>query len=369
MMKYQKPDAVVLQEEYEHNKEFNAYLDNELDETEFQVLLNGLDVSDHPIASISKALFYGDTPKYQALLASYYAKLLDNALSKDSFPELASRLENRFKQLKRTIHNKKVAVFIGAGVPASIGFPTWKPYLEQLASESGMSQDKVCALLETSDYFSAAEQIIAALGLERFELGFNQDFSSKSDSSDLYASIFKIPNAVTITTNYDCSLEDYCNRKGQAYELIKRGASIHDGLLKKMQQNSKILLKIHGCVNEPSTRIFKKTEYDEYYGLHLRDNKPLPLVLTRLYSHFPFFFIGSSLIEDHLLTYFKETTVKLGVTQIPEHFAIVEAPAEEERIQGREQFLCELGIQPIWYPFGEHEKVHEILGLLLDDHL
>jgi len=53
-----------------------------------------------------------------------------------------------------------------------------------------------------------------------------------------------------------------------------------------------------------------------------------------------------------------------GNQYMPEHFAIIPAPEDEDKQNERDQFLASHGITPIWFPLGEWEKPAEILKLL-----
>ena len=52
--------------------------------------------------------------------------------------------------------------------------------------------------------------------------------------------------------------------------------------------------------------------------------------------------------------------------EIPNHYALLPLPENQEAKQQKETNLLELNIQPIWYPSGEHEYVEQLLRLVLD---
>ena len=52
--------------------------------------------------------------------------------------------------------------------------------------------------------------------------------------------------------------------------------------------------------------------------------------------------------------------------QVPQHYAIVPAPADGQAKQRKDTSLLALNIQPLWYPDGEHDFVEKLLGLLVD---
>lgn len=51
-------------------------------------------------------------------------------------------------------------------------------------------------------------------------------------------------------------------------------------------------------------------------------------------------------------------------TLMPEHFAIITAPEDEEERTGRDQNLACHGITPIWFTDGEWDRPTDILKLL-----
>jgi hypothetical protein len=52
--------------------------------------------------------------------------------------------------------------------------------------------------------------------------------------------------------------------------------------------------------------------------------------------------------------------------EIPNHFALLQKPADAAAAQEKAGALLELNIQPIWYPTNKHQFVAALLELALD---
>ncbi len=76
-------------------------------------------------------------------------------------------------------------------------------------------------------------------------------------------------------------------------------------------------------------------------------------------------FLGCSLEQDWTLRLFEEAKAA-DEYAIPNHFAILPAPADAQARQQKATRLLSLNIQPLWYPEKAHEYVELYLRLLID---
>ena len=125
-------------------------------------------------------------------------------------------------------------------------------------------------------------------------------------------------------------------------------------------------LKVHGHVEEPETFIFTKEQYDKAYGEKDRMDGPLAKTLRQIYISHSLLFLGCRLEADRTLQLFKQVK-ESGGFEIPEHFAFLPLPKDDEAKKQKESKLLEIEIQPIWYsPKNEHEMLAKLIKLGCD---
>jgi hypothetical protein len=83
----------------------------------------------------------------------------------------------------------------------------------------------------------------------------------------------------------------------------------------------------------------------------------------RVFASFSILFLGCSLIADRYLNCLKEVFGK-NKDSLPDHFAILTAPENEQELRERDRFLASHGISPIWYSEGDWAAPAEILQRL-----
>lgn len=359
-------ESAELEKEYQKNARFNELLDDESDV--YTLDLNLEDNSLYRVSRISKALFYADNTKYDELLKAFNEKRRAEVLSCDEFDFLAERQIKRFRSLSRVLANHKSVLFLGAGVPASLGLPTWERYIRSLATERQIEPETINNWISESDLAVASGKVIEACGVNHFVSSFSEDFDEDPSGSDLYNNIMNLPRIMVMTTNYDKTIETFENINSRPFDDIKNGNGTFDSLFQLLGKGNNILLKMHGTISDASSRILVPDDYTNYYGDPLDLEKPLPQITQRLFAHYPFLFIGCSLTQDRILECFKSACQTYELSKLPSHFAILEEPEDEASITDRDKLLLdEYGIQAIWYPNGEHQKLLEVIELLLEE--
>jgi hypothetical protein len=115
------------------------------------------------------------------------------------------------------------------------------------------------------------------------------------------------------------------------------------------------LLKLHGDAdpNKVGGRILTAEQYSEHY----EKRTELPSLLREIYAARPILFLGCSLNKDRTIQLLKE----VAEVSLTNHYAIVEAPEDEEEFIVKQRTLRNHKVRPIWYPHGQHEKVEEYL--------
>lgn len=289
----------------------------------------------------------------------------DLLLEVGSIRENASSLEMLERRLRSPLG---VVPFVGAGLSKPLGFPLWSEFLLEQGGLANI-RETIQARIERGQYEEAAEDLQGARGGRRLEDAISWQFSlsgrrptgqtSAVDVLPLFAS------GPVITTNFDPALEAAFEKASLPFAQKLCGARL-SAAVQALQDNARLLIKIHGDFADPQDRILTLSQYEMAYGsadpARVDLSKPLPRLLRLIIQSRPLFFLGCSLNQDRTVRVLGRVT-----QEYPElaHYALVELPAEEAAVAKRDKFLSDHGIRPIWYPTGRHDLVASIVQQLV----
>ncbi|WP_429111171.1 SIR2 family protein [Aeromonas rivipollensis] len=139
-----------------------------------------------------------------------------------------------------------------------------------------------------------------------------------------------------------------------------------NNFIKAITRGGNYLLKLHCNIDRPEFRVFKKSEYQLAYshldGDGVNMSSPIPLLLSHLYRSHSLLFLGCSLSVDRTIkTFEKVLQDELLRPKVADHYAIIEQPDDNQKFNALDMQLQSCNIKPIWYEFGQHEKVLDIL--------
>jgi hypothetical protein len=345
------------------NPRFNQKIDDDEDE-EIRVIYKRGDV-ELRLAKPSRAVYFGDR-----IIYDQEAKLFDDAeraeiLNIHDYP----RNDPVFGEFKRCCRNGIVIPFIGAGMSVSAGCKSWRDYLLGLAGEASLDVAAATARLdERADYEGLTEDVIEALTEERFERDFERDFANIRLAESAVALLPALFSRCAITTNFDRVAEESWLVAGSAFREKVFGRGNTNAFFRAIASGDHYILKLHGNLNSPVERVLRKTEYDAAYGGdgNIHFECPLPKLLRRLYMSYSFLFLGCSLAADRTVQTFLAVAQQEGGDNLPHHYAILAAPSDAAKKRALDERLAEAHITPIWYPEDEHDRITDILRLLIE---
>ncbi|MCC7304922.1 MAG: SIR2 family protein, partial [Alphaproteobacteria bacterium] len=195
-------------------------------------------------------------------------------------------------------------------------------------------------------------------------IGEVRDVFSKTGSiTNTTLLISELFDDTLITTNYDRLLEEaYSTGARDTFQVINGIEALEepDPLLTS-------IIKLHGDVTTPARCILSKNQYNEAYGNdHINLSLPIPKLLEYHYRNSNLLFLGCSLQDDRTIQVFRAIKSRLeeaGEVDLPQHFAIEQAPETEEDLVRRNAFLESLGIAGIWFEKGQFGYVEDMLRL------
>ncbi|MHB8288600.1 MAG: SIR2 family protein [Acidimicrobiales bacterium] len=228
-------------------------------------------------------------------------------------------------QYGRHVDARTAAVFIGAGLSMSAGYPSWSELLEPLRKQLGI--DPVYDLSLLAQYYADATP------------------SGRKDIQDLIADQFadldlvptlahqllaRLPIDEFWTTNYDTLLE----------RAVDGAVVIVDDqqLAQAIDPGSRLVYKMHGSVTQPRSAVLTRDDYDRYPDQHPRFWHLLRAqVLTTT-----FLFLGFGFSDPNLDLVFQ--LVRLRTADIKrDHFTIMKRPGRDDPSADHALFKLRIG--------------------------
>ncbi|MEZ9744381.1 SIR2 family protein [Vibrio splendidus] len=350
-------------ENYHEYKVENETIDD--DESGYAVYFQKGDDDPVLLAKPSLALYHGDQNLYNQESERIRLDRFSSVLNTDVFP----RNKHNFDELLNAQRSNKVTPFVGAGASISAGCQSWNRYLELKAVEVGIDDAVITQHLNGNMLEDLLDLILRQPRGGVFEFYFMQDFEHANPENSYVWNFPDIFNACVITTNFDRVIEECYARQGKSFKEKTVGLNNPHNFIKAMTRGDRYLLKLHGNMDNPEYRVFTKEEYQRAYSNDAQNlvdiNYPLPKLLTHLYLSHSFLFIGCSLEVDRTVKAFEQLFEREERNKIADHYAIIEAPENNDKFHELEQRLMSCNIKPIWYENKQYEKVNEIIGLMM----
>ncbi|MGY1669377.1 SIR2 family NAD-dependent protein deacylase [Geodermatophilus sp. SYSU D00710] len=190
------------------------------------------------------------------------------------------------EQLGERARRGQLALFIGAGVSAAAGLPTWEQLLGELAGHSGLGGDLREGLTRLPPQ-DAAALLARELGRERLE-DFVQERFGPGPYALAHALIADLPVQEFVTTNYDPLVELAAADIGRDLAVLPYDEA---------RPGRPWLLKLHGDAAHPDSVVLTREEY-----LQLGDSRAaLSGVLHSLLLTRHVLFVGTSMLDDDLI--------------------------------------------------------------------
>lgn len=162
--------------------------------------------------------------------------------------------ETSIRKIKEASENNKLVVFVGAGVSANSGIPTWNELIKEMAKDlGGFDVDESPDL-----YMKIPQYYFNERGEKEYFEKLNEVFLKKKyKSNPIHKEIFKLKPTHIITTNYDTLLEEAAIEEGQFFHTVKHDLDLpYDNF-------NKTIIKMHGDF-ENRNIVLKEDDYLNY---------------------------------------------------------------------------------------------------------
>ncbi|MDP9428727.1 MAG: SIR2 family protein [Actinomycetota bacterium] len=200
------------------------------------------------------------------------------------------RLPRHLRELAEDLGERarrgQLAAFVGAGVSAAAGLPTWEQLLDELAERSGQD-DVLRAGLSRLPAQDAAALMVRELGREQLECFVKERFGP-GHYALAHALLADLPVQEFVTTNYDPLIELAAADIGRDLSVLPFDDAV---------PGRPWLLKLHGDAAHPESIVLTREEY-----LQFGDTRAaLAGVLHSLLLTRHVLFVGTSMQDDDLI--------------------------------------------------------------------
>jgi hypothetical protein len=200
--------------------------------------------------------------------------------------ELDEGLRAAARDLATRASRGGLAVFLGAGVSASAGLPTWGELLDRLAAQAGFDDDerrRLAALGPLDRAQLVAQRLGPEPALGRAVAGLLDAQGGVSLAHQLLAAL---PVREFVTTNYDDCFERACDAVGRPVARLPYAPA---------SRSDRWLLKMHGCVRAPEDIVLTRRDYVRY----AERNAALAGIVQAMLVTRHMWFVGFGLDDDN----------------------------------------------------------------------
>lgn len=208
---------------------------------------------------------------------------------RSSWPSLGAHLQEKAKSLGKIARAGHLVPFLGAGISASAGAPSWGQLLDKLRTGIHLAEGDADAFhrLGPLDQAGVLEQLYA--DQHDAPEAFGQ---AVADAVDLPryglapALLAALPSTGAITLNYDRLFETACG------DAQRPGTVVPENI---PAVGNDWLLKLHGSVSQPESIVLTRADY---LGYNSNRDALSALVKAHLLTHH-LLFVGFGLTDDH----------------------------------------------------------------------
>ncbi|MDK3257944.1 SIR2 family NAD-dependent protein deacylase [Blastococcus capsensis] len=200
--------------------------------------------------------------------------------------DLPEHLCELAEQLGERARRGQLALFVGAGVSAAAGLPTWEQLVHELATRSGLD-DALREGLSGLPPQDSAALLARELGSEQLEAFVAERFGPGSYAL-AHALLADLPVQEFVTTNYDPLVELAADDIGRQVRVLP---------YEEAEPGRPWLLKLHGDAAHPGSVVLTREEYLQFGNT----GAALAGVLHSLLLTRHVLFVGTSMLDDDLI--------------------------------------------------------------------
>lgn len=264
-------------------------------------------------------------------------------------------------EIKKAINDKKLAVFVGAGVSRFLGCDSWEDlakklvkkckskdlinYLEEQTLLKENNKTKLisicCNILEEETFMNEIKNSLKDDKISEFDMN--------NDKFQIYRNLKKISNTF-ITTNSDRFIDKLFD-KGNIYSNIGQEEPNN----KQIKPSNNSLYKIHGCISNVKSLVFTTGQYIKTY-----ENEAFNNFIEEFFAKYTVLFVGYGLGEIELLERIFKSTITKQKFYLKGYFK------HEQRISEFEnKYFGDMGVSVI--SFSKDKNGYDQLNIIIDE--
>jgi hypothetical protein len=219
-------------------------------------------------------------------------------------------------EFPRALRDGAGAMFVGAGVSMSAGYPSWRGLLKEIGEELEIDPADVDDLAALAQW-----HVRRTSGYQRIRQVIKREIGKERPITEAVRAIARLPIQHIWTTNYDRLIERGFAEISRPIDLVSSQGSISS----RAGAGAVRLYKMHGSIEALEDIVIATEDYELFRS---KRGAYLPLLFGHLASY-SFLFVGLSFSDPnikHVLSLIRESFHDSP----PEHFAIVRRPQRED---------------------------------------
>lgn len=206
------------------------------------------------------------------------------------------------------IARRKCVLFLGSGISLNAHNangekpPTWEEILEagkNLITDKKLKKT-IYKTIKNKNYLLACELIKRKLGDEEFINLMRDKFQRPAfKEAEIHKAIFNLDSRIVITPNFDKIYDVYAD--SISHGTFSKKSYTSEDIIDCLRNKDRLILKIHGDINEPQSLIFSKLDYVKARVKYSQFYKLLEaLIITHT-----FIFLGTGLNDPDIQLLFE----------------------------------------------------------------
>jgi hypothetical protein len=176
------------------------------------------------------------------------------------------------KIIRNAINNRKLVLFVGAGVSANSGLPSWGELVGKFGEGLGID----CKNLAQEDYLRIPQYYYNSRGRKEYYDLINKVFNKNVMPNLLHSVLLELKPCHFITTNFDSLIEDAAREKGMFFDVVSKDEDL------PYTPNNNMIIKLHGELKYKNI-VLKEDDYLSYStNFKLIENYVKSLLSTHL---------------------------------------------------------------------------------------
>lgn len=233
--------------------------------------------------------------------------------------------ESEIRNIASLITSGKCVLFIGAGISAGAGLPSWEELITKLTNELSQRLRDDSVSKTNADWLTIAQAYEQCFSKEELQTKLQILTDTKSKKfTKVHKLLPTLGIDVWVTTNYDDFLEQALAASGHRYRVVVEDANIPDII-----PHEKILIKLHGDARLPCSMILTKNDF-------FRSQQTRDLIWKKMcvfLAERSFLFIGYSVNDPDLSQIQTSIVHQLGKSRVPQSYAIMTTKIDKIRLE------------------------------------